>query len=232
MQSMIKLLTHHDTGWKVDPDYGTVYGPRGKPFVYVHKGRYFSAKRPGSAKSIRKNLFLHRVVWEAVNGPIDNSRPDRFINHINGNGLDNRICNLELVTNLDNVHHAIKTGLTWFDEDHGSAVLTTAQVIDIRDRYGNGESVASLSEEYGVAHNTIRFAANGTSWKHIPTPEKARTRTNKRAVVAYPLSEGPALWFRSVRATRGHGFNPATVCLCCQGRLKSHKGYQWAYDMS
>ena len=47
---------------------------------------------------------VHRLVWEAFNGPI----PGRLeINHKNLNRSDNRLENLELVTHQQNVQHAI-----------------------------------------------------------------------------------------------------------------------------
>lgn len=51
---------------------------------------------------------VHREVWKAFKGDI----PKGFvINHINGIKSDNRLINLECITQSDNQKHAYKTGL-------------------------------------------------------------------------------------------------------------------------
>ena len=46
-----------------------------------------------------KTLYAHRIIWEMVHGPI----PDGLeIDHINGDGRDNSLKNLRLVTSVEN----------------------------------------------------------------------------------------------------------------------------------
>lgn len=44
-------------------------------------------------------VYAHRAAWMIVHGDIDN---DLVIDHINGDGLDNRLCNLRLVSKAIN----------------------------------------------------------------------------------------------------------------------------------
>lgn len=53
-------------------------------------------------------MKAHRLVWMTYNGEIPE---DLKINHKNGNKIDNRIVNLELCTNAENMRHAQLNGL-------------------------------------------------------------------------------------------------------------------------
>ncbi len=52
-------------------------------------------------------------------------------------------------------------------ENHPMTVLTTEQVIEIKNRLAQGENNRTLAAEYGVTHSNISSIALGKSWSHI-----------------------------------------------------------------
>lgn len=111
----------------------------------------------------------HRVSWELHNDLI----PDGlWVLH----RCDNRPCvnpaHLFLGTVGDNNRDMFAKGRAWQQqhpermprgEDHHSAILSDAQVAEIRHRYANGETNQSaLAREYGVSHGTVnRYVTRG-----------------------------------------------------------------------
>ena len=55
-----------------------------------------------------KPYYVHRLVWMSAHGFID---PTKEINHIDGNKLNCKLDNLEIVSSLENMAHAFRTGL-------------------------------------------------------------------------------------------------------------------------
>lgn len=77
----------------------------------THGGRYRTVVVLG------KRYYCHRLAWEIVNGPIPSGL---CIDHIDGNGLNNRIANLRVVTLSDNQRNRrmVKTNKTGIQGVH------------------------------------------------------------------------------------------------------------------
>lgn len=69
---------------------GTVSRKRGERTAYI------------SVMIYRKHYRAHRLAWLITHG----RWPTEFIDHINGNGLDNRLCNLREATRAQNKQNA------------------------------------------------------------------------------------------------------------------------------
>ena len=72
---------------------------QGAEVGYMHHKGYRSTKIKG------KQIGVSRIIWEMHNGPIPSNL---VIDHINENKADNRIENLQLLTNKQNVSRSKK----------------------------------------------------------------------------------------------------------------------------
>lgn len=101
----------------------------------------------------KRYVGYHRIIWIAAHGPIP---ADMTIDHINGVKTDNRLKNLRLLTIGDNIRAAAAMGLRPVGENHGRAVLTDAEVAEIRVAYSaGGESWNGLARRYGVSKRQV-----------------------------------------------------------------------------
>ncbi len=112
------------------------------------------------------NKLIHRLVYEAWKGTIPQNKN---INHINGIKDDNRLENLEVITQQENIQHAYRAGLTRAQGGH--AVFTYKQAEQIREEYWNTKiTKIELAKKNKVVLSTIcRIINNETYTKEVYT---------------------------------------------------------------
>lgn len=151
--------------------YLRVYSNNRKYIYDVYENGYiYDVKKDMSLKtSIAKNGYLqayihyndkgkmwgvHRFIMFVLN-PVENMEKLE-VNHINGNKLDNRLCNLEWCTSSENKIHAFKIGLmTQSGEHNASAKLNDDQFIEICELLQNGEKIKNIAKKYNVSNSLI-----------------------------------------------------------------------------
>jgi len=132
-----------------------------KPLVYG-VGYVGVVIRWGGITKARK---IHTLVAEAFLGP--RPTPKHQVNHKNGLRADNRVENLEWVTQGENNRHRFKV-LQHYGDNRGAEVwtskLTEAQVREVRERVKAGESQRRIAKDMGVTQANISCIATGKSW--------------------------------------------------------------------
>lgn len=112
----------------------------------------------------RKNLPVHRLVAKAF---VNNSSGAEYVNHIDGNKLNNISCNLEWVTAKDNSLHAVRLGLIPSGEKHYSSKFTNSQIVEFRKNFRKGIPLTSLAIMGGVGVSTMHSILYKKTYKGV-----------------------------------------------------------------
>lgn len=127
--------------------------------VRANSHGYLSARVMSGGKI--RTYPMHRLVLEAFTGV----RPKGMqCLHRDGNKLNTCLWNLSWGTSKQNARDKVMHGTMASGERNGWSKLKESQVIEIRERYLNGEKPKILAQEFGVNRNYPRLIANGTVW--------------------------------------------------------------------
>lgn len=101
---------------------------------------------------------VHRLVCEAFLGPSNGFH----INHKNGIKTDNRVENLEYVTQKENNQHAFRNGLiNNSGENHGMSKLSNIHTTVIREALALGYVAKSVALYFNVSQSIISMIKHG-----------------------------------------------------------------------
>ena len=115
--------------------------------------------KPGSDGYVRVGRhnhvrYAHVWVWESINGPVP-------LGYELDHTCRNRACvepsHLELTTHVENVRRGWRRG-------NSRAKLTTAQVVEIRQRYASGERQRQIAARFAVDPSHVSRIVNGHYW--------------------------------------------------------------------
>jgi len=114
-----------------------------------------------------RKAIIHRLIGAAFL-PNPQNKPE--INHKNGIKADNRLENLEWVTQSENMIHSYKNGLQkpLKGSLNGNAKLNEAQIKEIRQLYATGNYLQrEIASKYNLSLANINRIVNYKRWKHV-----------------------------------------------------------------
>lgn len=127
-------------------------------------------------KKNRKHMLVHRLV---VCEFLENKFNKKYVNHKDGNKINNDIKNLEWVTASENSSHAFRLGLRkpTLGLINGMAKFSENEILLIREMFENkqliedGHSICINKKEvakiFGTTHKYIDSILKRRVWKHI-----------------------------------------------------------------
>jgi len=137
---------------------------------------------------------VHRMVAEAFHGP--RPSPAHEVRHLDGDRANNRPSNLAWGTRQENAADRDLHGTTARGrrngaytkpervrrgDNNGRAILTTAQVREVRRRLDAGDLRADVARDLDVDWNVIDRIARGVTWASV-AEEDARREAERKAV--------------------------------------------------
>ena len=120
---------------------------------FINRRGYLEVNLFENSKSTSK--IIHRLVAKAFIPNLEN-KPQ--VNHIDGCKLNNRVDNLEWMSNSENQLHAYSLGLqpTRAGEKNGRAILTNDTVTILKELYNSGKSVKEVAKIMNINLSTTR----------------------------------------------------------------------------
>ena len=115
--------------------------------------------------NVATSCSIHRLVCSAF---IDKDITGMDVNHKDGIITNNSLDNLEICTHLENMRHAIQTGLLKnYGEYSASSKLKDEDIIEIRSLRSKGYKLKEIANLFDISFQHVSDITNNKKWKHI-----------------------------------------------------------------
>ena len=113
-----------------------------------------------------KNIRVHHIIGFMMFGY---RMVGKVINHIDLNKANNNPHNLELLTNQENVIHALRSGARHNKKGlaHPMSKFTAEDIVNIKKLLSEGKTLKEVGDLYGVAFQTISKIKNGKRYSEV-----------------------------------------------------------------
>lgn len=155
------MITHEQAveRFTYSPDSGEIRHRRDSSVRHKNRGKIATTTGWSSKKYTRlvvriqdKSYMAHRIAWLIFYG----IEPDGMIDHINGNALDNRICNLRIATSRENQLNRVRGTSIYKNNKHGLAGL---YYVNVNGRYKWRAKSFSLGKVEHIGYFDNKFDA-------------------------------------------------------------------------
>ncbi len=169
--------------WKDIPGYEGIYAISDTGMIRrVSLGANGASKpgkllnpRPMKSGYLRVNLgkggvitdcLIHRLVLITFIGQPEGDKNQ--VNHKNGDKSDNRLINLEWVSQSQNITHAYnELGHKARGETNHTTHLTAADVLQIRAMAADGLTHKVIAEQFNITRRSVGRIVNRERWAHV-----------------------------------------------------------------
>lgn len=139
-----------------------------------HKGYLVVELRDGQSRKVK---FVHRLVAQAFI-PNPDGKPE--VNHRDGGKFNNHVDNLEWVTRIENMNHAVQSGFVATGEDNYQAQFTNEQAYCIRVNPDN-LTIDELAKKFNCNPRKISQIQLGQTYKNAGGEPRSQLDRRKLA---------------------------------------------------
>lgn len=185
-----------------------------------------------SINGLSKDLYAHRMVAETYLPCGDPQK--NCVNHIDGDKLNNSVCNLEWVTKADNNRHALQTGLNplfkevyCFDKNKELVATFSGLVAAANFVHGTDDIIglAVALEKKNLTYGYYWHSSKNNDFETI-----IKTGGGRKPVGRYDLNGRLIEKYETItEASRLTNLSRRRISDAAHGQIKTYCGYIWKF---